>query len=119
MRTIYYYELKLRVTKGKKKLTEHVKLDYAVSSAESEADILTGHTWDRMYRSYYGPRYDGKVDIQIEEVLSKKAVGTKYEVKRNCTADLTKVRDAYYEAIGYPFTTSRETAQRHLQGGIC
>lgn len=32
----------------------------------------------------------------------------KYEVKRNCTADLTKVRDAYYEAIGYPFTTSRE-----------
>ena len=81
MRDIYYYELKLRVTKGKKKLTEHTKLDYAVTSAEEPKDILKGHTWDRMYRSYYGPRYDGKVEIKIEEILSKKRVGSQIRGK--------------------------------------
>ena len=61
--------------KGKKKLTEHTKMDYAVTSAEKPEDILKGHTWDRMYRSYYGNRYDGKVEIKIEEILSKKKGG--------------------------------------------
>ena len=81
MRNIYYYELKLRVTKGKKKLTEHTKMDYAVTSAEKPEDILKGHTWDRMYRSYYGNRYDGKVEIKIEEIISKKRVGSQLRSK--------------------------------------
>tara|TARA_Y100001937_G_scaffold22806_1_gene32652 strand:+ start:508 stop:759 length:252 start_codon:yes stop_codon:yes gene_type:complete len=82
MKDIYYYELKLRVTKGKKRFTEQTKFDYAVTSAEKHEDILKGHTWDRMYRSYYGPRYDGKVEIKIEEVLSKKRVGSKIHSKK-------------------------------------
>jgi hypothetical protein len=77
MRDIYYYELKLRYKKGKKVIREYSAKDYAVTSAETEEDILRGHTWERMHRKYYGPRYDGKVEIKIEEILSKKRVGSK------------------------------------------
>jgi len=77
MRYIYYYELKLRYKKGKKQIREYSCEDYAVTSAEELDDILKGHTWDRMYRKYYGPRYDGKVEIKITEVTLKKRVGSK------------------------------------------
>ena len=95
MRTIYYYELVLS-NQGKKKLTEHVKLDYAVSSAESEADILTGHTWDRCTALTMDLDTMAKSTSKSKKYSPRRQWVPKYEVKRNCTADLTKVRDAYY-----------------------
>ena len=76
-------------------------MDYAVTSRGTGRHPQRPHV-GQMYRSYYGPRYDGKVEIKIEEILSKKGWVPNYVVKRGSLEELTQ-RDAYYEAVGYDF----------------
>ena len=81
MKAIYYYEIRVKYIKGIKKLREHLVENWAVSSAETPEEILTGHTLDRLQRQYYGKKYNGKVQIEIAEILSKKKVGTQIRSK--------------------------------------